>query len=80
MSDVRLVDMQPAPAPQLKVARIEIELDDGTILLWKGEDAIKYVKTVDDVLLYHQARTGSALDFPAPTRKFRAPGAGGKEG
>lgn len=77
MADMKLVDEQTSAAPLPKAARVEIELDDGTVMIWKGEDAVKYVTLVNDVLHLYQMNTGTQLHVPEPSQKFRLPGAGG---
>lgn len=63
--------------PEPRVARVEVELEDGLIKVWSGKDALEYVKVVDSVLVLHQLRTNTQLAIPHPTRTFRLPGAGG---
>jgi hypothetical protein len=67
---------QDAPMPQVRAVRVEIELDDGTVKIWKGEDAVQYAKLIDNVLGLHQVRTGIALPIPRPSMEYRVPGAG----
>jgi len=75
---MKLVDTQPATTSQPKVARVEIELDDGTVMIWKGEAALQYVKLIDNILALHQIRAGSNMSLPDPTLRLRSPGAGGQ--
>ena len=70
------VKLVPESLP--KVARIEIELEDGTVKQWTGKDALGYVTMLDNVVILHQLRTGERLVLLEPTRTFRLPGAGAK--
>ena len=80
MAKLEVVKKEPATEPGVKVARIEIELEDGIVKVWAGEDALKWIDVIDGVLTLHQCRTGTMLNVPKPTRVFRLPGAGVKAG
>jgi hypothetical protein len=59
--------------PSLRMVRVEIELDDGTVEIWSGEDAIHWAKVVNEVLALHQLRTGTLLNIPKPTKVLKLP-------